>query len=69
MGCLPIDLAGIFGPHHEVEGLLCAAMIKDVQAQPSGPSAMSRKEKVKRLKSTKLQAARSSETAIEMQCE
>ena len=69
MGCLPIDLARIFGPHAVVEGLLGAAMIKVMQQQshlPDPSASLSRKALVKRLETTALQTARSGETAIEM---
>ena len=76
MGCLPIDIARIFGPHTEVEGLLAAAMMKTMQRRfmrrkskigLSEPTVkLTRKALVKRLETTTLQTARSGETAIEM---
>jgi len=68
MGCLPIELAKIFGPHAEVEGLLGAAMIKATQQQSAQPAnALSRKQMAKRLESAALQTARSGDTAITIQ--
>ena len=69
MGCIPIDLARIFGPHTVVEGLLGAAMIKAIQRQQQSSQAtanLSRKTLLKRVEATALQTARSGETAIEM---
>ena len=81
MGCLPIDLAKVFGPHPEVEGLLAAAMFKSsveqptTVAQPIGGAAFVKRffrtrpqnQAMDRLHSSWLQAARSGETAIPMQ--
>ena len=68
MGCLPIDLARVFGPHAEVEGLLGAAMIKTMQQQSDQPTnRLTRKAMMKQLASSALQTARSGETAIEVQ--
>ena len=69
MGCRPIELARIFGPHAEVEGLLGAAMIKATQEKSGQPTAagLPRKVTTKRLRSTALQTERSGETAITIQ--
>ena len=68
MGCRPIDLADLFGPHTEVIGLLGAAMVKEEAAvQQKSPLRLSRKAMMKRLQTSELRAARGGETAIRMQ--
>ena len=69
MGCTALDVARIFGPHHEVEGILGAAMLEDLQQQESSQlkRKASRQVSMQRLMSSALRGARSGETAIRMQ--
>ena len=64
MGCRPIDLATLFGPHVAVEGLLGQAMV--IQARSTTPASHVQRSR-KAAKVSQLQAARSGETAIRMQ--
>ena len=61
MGCKPIDVARIFGPHHEVSGLIASAMcVGATDPQPSTRQLRPSNELALRI-------ARSADTAITMQ--
>ena len=61
LGCTPIDVARVFGPHHEVSGLLGAAMCSSLAESRSAPNRLIAREE------SFLRLARSGATAISMQ--
>lgn len=61
MGCKPIDVARVFGPDHEIGGLLGAAMCNDALSESQSPTHRRPSNELA------IQVARSSQTAITME--